>query len=229
MSGPADGPGAAAPDAAPDAAAAEDADTTLADSNPEAPVGVVLCGGASARMGTDKATLPTPVGPLAAIVAHALATAGCTEVLLVGGDASALGPVARALGLHWVPDDSPGEGPLGGIATAGAHCEHRALLVGACDLPWLDATALTPLIEAIRTPSGDAVAVYELDGVGQWSLLALSQVAARALSQAFLMGERSLHRGVEATGLSVARLTPADPASIRDVDAPGDLPEGWLP
>ena len=104
--------------------------------------GVVLCGGASTRMGAVKATLPTPSGPLAGIPARALAAAGCGSVVAVGGDASVMEPLARTLGIGWIPDEWPGQGPLGGVATACARLTGQTLLVCACDLPWIDRAAV---------------------------------------------------------------------------------------
>ena len=72
--------------------------------------GAVLTGGRSSRMGRDKATLPVDGVPMAARVADALRRAGAEPVLAVGGDQAAL----EALGLTWVADRHPGEGPSGG-------------------------------------------------------------------------------------------------------------------
>lgn len=67
--------------------------------------GAVLCGGASRRMGTDKALLAVGRQPMALRVTIALQMAGAQSVVAVGGDAAALG----ALGLRVVPDERPGE------------------------------------------------------------------------------------------------------------------------
>lgn len=47
--------------------------------------GIVLAAGASTRMGSPKALLPTPAGPLAAVQARALRDAGCARVAIVLG------------------------------------------------------------------------------------------------------------------------------------------------
>src|SRR5690606_32897540 len=68
--------------------------------NPPVPVaGAVLTGGASRRMGTDKALLEVDGRPLARRLAEVLAAAGCDPVWCQGGDEPAL----RALGLDVVP------------------------------------------------------------------------------------------------------------------------------
>lgn len=65
-------------------------------------------------MGTDKALEPVDGVPMAARAAAALGAAGAINVVLVG----ASDEVAAAVGLSTVPDDDPGSGPLGGLATA---------------------------------------------------------------------------------------------------------------
>ena len=65
---------------------------TSSSSPPFRPAGIVLAAGASRRMGTPKALLPTPSGlPLAAHQASRLRAAGCTPVAVVlGSDASSI-------------------------------------------------------------------------------------------------------------------------------------------
>ena len=76
--------------------------------------GAVLCGGRSRRFGRDKATYVFNGTPLAKISLLALREAGASEVFSIGGDADALAD----MGFRVVPDEHPGEGPLGGIICA---------------------------------------------------------------------------------------------------------------
>jgi molybdopterin-guanine dinucleotide biosynthesis protein A len=73
--------------------------------------GAVLVGGRSARMGFDKSTL------FVDRITEVLRDAGADEVLLIR------------------EDDRPGNGPLGGIATALRRAVHDVVVVLACDLP----------------------------------------------------------------------------------------------
>ena len=67
------------------------------------PVGVVLAGGASTRMGVDKATLIVGDKPMAIRVADAMWEAGCHPVESQGGDTAAmLGDSERAFTVPWV-------------------------------------------------------------------------------------------------------------------------------
>jgi molybdopterin-guanine dinucleotide biosynthesis protein A len=104
---------------------------------PADPVGIVLAGGASSRMGRDKARLALPGGTLPALAARRLA-AVCAEVAVADG--------GRAL-LPGLPTlaDGPGRGPAAGILGAAAAYSGRPLLVLACDLPRVPAGLLAEL------------------------------------------------------------------------------------
>ena len=77
---------------------------------PLAVTGLVLAGGASRRMGRDKAFLELDGRPLIGIVVERMAVV-CAEVLLVAGDPR---PYAD-LGVPLVQDRFPGVGVLGGL------------------------------------------------------------------------------------------------------------------
>jgi molybdopterin-guanine dinucleotide biosynthesis protein A len=199
--------------------------SSTADAGAAGVVGVVLCGGASRRMGADKATLGPPGRPLAAVVAAALRGAGTVEVLLVGGR----GPDLAAVGDAWVPDDLPGQGPLAALATAARRRPGRDLLVCACDLPSIDAAALAPFLRELA--AGTPVSVAVLDGVPAWSVVAVSATAASALSGPdgpVAAGERALHRGLGAVA-PVRHLTGPEAAALRDADTPDALPPDLRP
>ncbi len=138
-------------------------------------VGAVLCGGASRRMGRDKALIEVDGVALARRVADALIAGGCDEVLAVGGDAGALAD----LGLTPVPDRWAGEGPLGGLATAlseGASRGADALVLTPCDLLDPSAEVVVALLAALddaATVDGSVdVAAGEVDDRVEWILSA---------------------------------------------------------
>ena len=193
---------------------------TAVSSVPDGPVGVVLCGGASTRMGTDKALLGPPDAPMAGRVAGVLRAAGAVEVLLVGGDGPALGPH----GDHWVPDDRPGEGPLAATATAARVRPGRALVVCSCDLPFVTEAELIPLVRALD--GGAPAAVARVDGRRQWSAVGLSAATAAGLGAAVEDGQRALRA---ALGDVVRVVAVARPDRLRDVDRPDELPPDLRP
>ena len=110
---------------------------------------VILCGGSSSRMGTDKARLDwdgtTAIERLAALSRNL----GAPMVLTAGADH----------GLPAVLDASPGAGPCGGILAAALRLRadgyDRALIL-AVDAPTLLASDVEPLLAA-----GSPGAAYE--------------------------------------------------------------------
>jgi molybdenum cofactor guanylyltransferase len=163
----------------------------------ERPLGVVLAGGASRRMGQDKATLPTPGGRLPERAALRLA-AVCPEVVLADRGRG-LVPELRSLA------DGPGSGPVAGILGAAAVYPGRALLVLACDLPEVPEALLAelarpsgfdwvvprwrglvePLVALYRAPALAALA----DLVGQGVLAPQRLAAVAGLSIRYLGGD----------------------------------------
>jgi molybdopterin-guanine dinucleotide biosynthesis protein A len=106
------------------------------------PVGVVLAGGASSRMGRDKALLATRGLILPALAARRLAMV-CAEVAVADGGRGVLP------GLPSLPD-GPGRGPAAGILGAAAAYPGRLLLVLACDLPRVPVPLLAELAGSER-------------------------------------------------------------------------------
>lgn len=116
--------------------------------------GLVLAGGRSARMGSDKAALDYHGRPQAAHACGLLAPF-CARVFVSCRADQACDPALA--GLPQLHDAQEGLGPLGGILTAFAAHPQAAWLVVACDLPHLDAATLAHLV-ARRDPSRLATA-----------------------------------------------------------------------
>ena len=176
----------------------------------------VLCGGRSRRMGTDKAFVE--VGGVAMVerVAAALAAAGCTPVLLVGGDDALL---ART-GLPTVPDRWPDAGPAGGVLTTLAATSTDLVVVASCDLPLLEPDVVTAVVGALQGDPALGVAVAMTDRP-QLSLTAWRRsVAADVLEDRWDAGARALHELVAA----VPSTTVDVPArALRNVNTPDQL------
>ena len=165
-------------------------------------------------MGTDKAFIAVDGRALVQIAAEALHDAGAAEVFVVGGDASRI----EDLGLRYVPDEFPGEGPLGAIVTALDVADSGVVAMLGCDHPLTAAAAIRLIISAL----GDAdVAIPVINGRQQLMHAAWRQSAREYLRAKFAAGSRSIRETLD--GLAVAQLLDADPCWFHDVDTPADL------
>jgi molybdopterin-guanine dinucleotide biosynthesis protein A len=180
--------------------------------------GAVLCGGASRRMGTDKALVELDGRPLAARIADALRVAGATRVVAIGGDAPAL----QGLGLEVVTDLHPGEGPLGGIVTALSTFAGEVDLVAvlACDLVHPSPATIRAVVDHAASHDVDVAAPF----VDDWRHLHHAVWRTRALAplrDAFASGERAPRRAV--LGLRTGDVTGLDAFTVADADDPAEL------
>ena len=181
--------------------------------------GAVLAGGASSRMGSDKALLVVGRRPLVLSVTDTLAAALGVPPVVVGGDETRLG----ALGLEVLPDRTPGAGPLGGILTSLFHYRERfdQVVVLSCDLPDPSPESIRMVAEAAS--SKNAIAVPVVNGRRQWMHAAWPVAVLPALEEIFQGGERAPHRAV--VDLPVVEVNGLDPRSLRDIDRLEDLDE----
>ncbi len=118
---------------------------------------VVLAGGKSSRMGTDKSFLPILGRPLIEEVLTRVEGLG-VETLIVTNRPDDY----RYLGLSLFTDAVPNQGALGGIYTAVQAARAPFVLVVACDMPFLNRDLLAYLV-SLR--SGYDVVAPRLGGV----------------------------------------------------------------
>jgi molybdopterin-guanine dinucleotide biosynthesis protein A len=189
-------------------------------------VGAVLTGGASSRMGRDKAFVEVDGRLLVAVGVQAMVEAGADPVLVVGGDRVGL---ARAVpDATYVPDLAPGEGPLGALLTAFdaavavASVRDPIVVIVACDMPRLDAATVTALLGALHQAPRAGAALALADGrpqplTGAWR----PQLVVGPMREAFSAGERAPRRvlpRLEVVGVAGLRAE-----ALADVDRPEDL------
>ena len=112
--------------------------------------GLLLTGGASRRMGRDKASIVLADGRTCAQTVAARLAEVADPLLEIGPGTS---------GLTAVPDDCPGAGPLAALATGWAALVSSGhsgpVLVLACDLP----RVTVPLLELLARAAGDGAVV----------------------------------------------------------------------
>ena len=122
--------------------------------------GVVLAGGASRRMGSDKALLSIDGQPLIARVANRLRTV-VDEVIIAANDRERYG----AYGDRCVPDVYRRVGTLAGIHAGLQAAAHDLALVVGCDMPFLDPAVLAWFAETAMASDADLVVLRHGDFV----------------------------------------------------------------
>ncbi|MCB9916397.1 MAG: molybdenum cofactor guanylyltransferase [Planctomycetes bacterium] len=169
-----------------------------------APVtGVVLCGGASRRMGRDKARLELAGASLLRRALDAVGAA-CDEVLLASGD-----PARYAeLGVAAVADEAPDAGPLAGLAAALASARHERVLVVACDMPRVEPALLRALLD--RAQEADLDVCWFESARGLEPLCAVYSRRCLAPMRAALRAGRLKVTGFVTEELRVGRLGEAE-------------------
>lgn len=96
--------------------------------------GVILAGGKSRRMGSDKSFMEVGQAGMIQLVAAELQKV-FNEVFIAGGSEE----TGRRLGLRVIADLIPGGGPLSGIHASLNASSHDKCLVVPCDMPFLKA------------------------------------------------------------------------------------------
>lgn len=182
----------------------------------------MLAGGASTRMGRDKATLPYRGEALALRVARALEA--CVARVRIVARTDAL----PELGYACIEDRHPARAPLVGVHAALAACEASAVLVAACDLPDVDPRVLLALL-ALVPVEGGADVVAPLGPRGPEPLLAVYRPRLLPeIERRIARGDLALQallRDVDTLFVPEADLRALDPelASLRNVNSPEDL------
>lgn len=134
------------------------------------PMGIVLAGGRSTRLGRDKACLHVQPGQgddlLCSSVRLLQGVLGEDRVAVVGRDVSTHPSLHRRGNVGWHLDEVPGKGPMGGVLTALDRYKCSCLVIS-CDMPFLSAPVLNDLLElwARREPS-TLMTTYRQPGTG---------------------------------------------------------------
>ena len=178
-------------------------------------VGAVLAGGASRRMGRDKAVMDVG-GRL--LVERAVGVLGaCVDrVVLLGGSTEAV-ECAQRLGVDVVPDRCPGEGPL--VAVVDAVEAVGDLVVVAVDMVGVDPAMVAAVIAA---GAGVDVAVASSAGRRQPAFARWNSSVcgtARAMVDA---GDRSLVGVLDRDDVAVVEVPVGDGAGV-NLNSPDDV------
>ncbi len=176
----------------------------------------IIAGGASTRMGRDKALLR--YGGQTLLERTARLGLALDLPVLVCGRAAPADWSLPAVG--FVPDSALGAGPLGGLIVALS--QFPAVLAVAVDLPRLDAHALAWLLAAARAQPQAAAVAGTRDGRAE-PLFACYRAAALPMANAHLArGEHALHRLLRALDAVLMPMPPDIAATLTNVNTPDD-------
>ncbi len=175
------------------------------------PAGIILAGGRSQRMGTDKALLPLPGNPSESFLVYLVSTLTplCAEVLVVARDQAQFAGVALP-DTPMVFDQKPGGGPLMGLYSGLSAMHSSAALVVAVDMPFVQPALLMFLLDCYQR---DTLVVPVVENVPQ-VLLALYPRSILPLIETLLEQGKRAPRAL----LEVARVQYIEEARLRRVD-----------
>ena len=175
------------------------------------PTAIILAGGRSQRMGTNKALLPLPGQPSETFLSHLASTLAtlCAEVLVVARDPAQFShgslPAARM-----VFDETPGSGPLMGLYSGLNAMHSSAALVIAVDMPFAQPALLSFLMSQYQE---NTLLVPVVENVPQ-VLLALYPRSILPLIETLLQQGKRAPRAL----LKVAPVRYIEEAQLREVD-----------
>ena len=190
----------------------------------------LLSGGASRRMGRDKALLPHPAG--CCWLDHSLRQLAAlgAPLTLLSGHASHLSRASQlaaslAVPLELLQEPSPPQGPLIALGRLMRHHPNQLLLLCPVDMPALDLATLRQLLRAASSADSSQPSLIHVahDGSQAQPLLGLYPADGRhrrSLEASLAAGERSLQRWLAVVGSQAVPL-PAGP--LLNANRPGDL------
>jgi len=181
--------------------------------------GVILAGGQSSRMGSNKALLPYRGGRFIESIHRQLAEL-FEDLLLVTNN-----PEQYAfLGCRMVPDLYPGMGALAGLHAGLYHCRTPHIFAVACDMPYLNES----LIRALLARRHQADVVIPESGQGLEPLHAVyGQGCLPAMEQSLLSGRRRIvsffpHTSVHTFTSDHVATIDRDFSSFSNINTPAD-------
>jgi molybdenum cofactor guanylyltransferase len=195
--------------------------------------GIILAGGFSRRMGSDKALLSVPGRGQVTFVAHlsSLLITLCSEVVLVTRDEDQAAKYIRHLAtqeassVRVISDKVPAAGPLMGLYSGlqAIHVSHA--LVMAVDMPFVHKDMLAFLLSY---PLDEALLVPVVDDIPQVLLSVYPRTILSTLETCLLNGQhdlRSLLKIVPVQYIEETQLRKVDPLlrSFVNVNMPGDF------
>lgn len=180
--------------------------------------GLVLAGGASRRMGADKAALALHDGRPQLAWARELLARHCAQVFVSIRDEQRADPVRAPQPV--IVDQQSGAGPIAGIAAAQAEYPGAAWLVLACDLPFVD-DACIRLLAAHRDGRHVVAFRSQHDGLPEPLCAIYEPGTQSAVIEAMAAGRNCPRKLIIRSGVDLLDLPV--PGALDNVNTPDDL------
>ena len=187
---------------------------------------IILAGGRSTRMGTNKALLALPGNRHITFVEHLTSTLTplCTETILVVRDANDAANYSLA-GVRVVTDNLPDYGPLMGIYTGLSAMQAPRALVVAVDMPFIQPALISFLLSQ---PLTNTLLVPMVNNVPQVLLAVYPRTILPLIDQRIKQGRRDPRSLLEVAAVQYIeeaqlRLVDAELRSFVNVNTPEEL------
>ena len=174
--------------------------------------GFILTGGASSRMGRDKALLDWEGRPMVVHVAS-IVEAVTGPVTLIGAPEK-----YGQMGFAVIADKESGMGPLAGIRTVLENTAADWNLIVACDMPYLNSELLARLLHSAASGSADC-----LMPTGQPLCAVYHRRCLGEVDKALNAGIRKVWDGL--SNLRVELFEVDEPLCFQNLNRPQDLPK----
>lgn len=177
--------------------------------------GIILAGGKSSRMGTDKGFLKLNNKLFIEHIIDALKPL-VSNVIIVSNLKS-----YDIFGLQRINDDIENAGPLAGIYSGLKASKTELNLVLSCDVPLINKKNLQQLLDAAE----EAIDIVQIESQGQqMPLIALYKKQCESIFHKLLLNdERRLHQAVSACNSKSISLNPEDDIYTTNINTPEQL------
>jgi len=190
-------------------------------------IGIILCGGRSARMGTDKGLLTLQAATTWAQAAAAKIASLQLPVVLSVNEQQLAGYSTIFRPEQLIKDNSAIDvkGPLLGLLSAQALFPAEDWLVLACDMPLMETSILTLLLDTYKTQTAEAY-VFTNDDVyeplcGIYTAKGLSRIS--QLVQSHLLAKHSMKYMLEQLAVFTIALAEDQKKYFRNFNAHAEL------
>ncbi len=148
---------------------------------------IIMAGGGSRRMGTDKSMLPINGRPIIENICEQLR--GCFEQILISANEA---DKFSFLGFKVIPDKVPGQGPLMGIASAVETSSNELNLIVACDIPHIELRYVRRMLSEATESKADIVIPTSNDGKYEPLFAIYRKSALEAINKVLSSGGRKI-------------------------------------